>query len=242
MADIVEFDDNLATVGGSIARHVSNKKKLKRFLPTIPELNRLYFEIRTLEHTPFYVGRHGMTQDDVDKKWSGWEPIGLTPEGAAAVAQSARVIRPLGIKRVVCSHLLRAKQTAQIYADILGSIPVVEDIRLAAWNLGILAGQLESHDAIAPYIESPWTKVPNGESLNAWKIRFIAGMQDAENKNFLVGPTLVISHSSGLCIWEGGGDLCNCTNDLQPAAVALSNGYGKPMKLIVGDVFSGDAA
>ncbi len=208
---------------------------------TIPQLNRLYAEVRTLTN-PLYIGRHGETQDDVEKKWSGWDNVPLTDAGAAAIAQSARIIRPFGIKRIVCSHLFRAKQSAQIYAQILGNIPVVEDMRLAAWNLGILAKQLESHDKIEPYIASPWSKVPGGESMNAWKLRFIAGMEDAEKNNILTGPSLVLTHSSGLCIWEGGGDLANCSNNMKPAAVAISNGFGKPMKVIVGETLNGDAA
>lgn len=205
------------------------------------KLDALFGELRNIA-AALYIMRHGITQDDVEKKWSGWDNVPLTAEGIAAVEKSAYALMPLGIKRIVCSHLYRTTQTAHIVANILGNIPVVEDWRLAAWNLGILAKQIEEHYKIQPYIDDPWTPIPGGESLNYYIHRFLEGMNDAERTNVLAGPTLTITHSSGVCVWEGGGDISRCSSFLQPGSVALSQGRGKKLKLVAGSMTAGDAA
>ena len=106
----------------------------------------------------------------------------------------------------------------------------------------MLEKQPESEDKIKPYIDDPYTRVPGGESLFSCSTRIKAGLEEANEQNELTGPTLAITHSSGVCIWQGGGDMANCSGELQPASVALSNGYAKRLTLLYGSLKQGDAA
>ena len=189
-----------------------------------------------------YIMRHGQTPDDVSGVWSGWDEVDLTPEAIEEVQKGAQALLPFGIKRIVTSHLRRSVHTAQIVADVLGNVPVVTDMRLAAWNLGILAKQQESNDKLKPYVDDPVTRVPGGESLNSYMTRFNAGMNSINESAASTGPVLVVTHSSGVCTWEGGGDIAKCSGMLQPASVAKSNGFGKKLTLVHGSMSTGDAA
>ena len=75
-------------------------------------INALYAELRALAEKPFYIMRHGKTQDDVDGVWSGWDEVDLTPEAEQDVRRAAEFLRPLGIKRIVASPTRRTQHTA----------------------------------------------------------------------------------------------------------------------------------
>jgi broad specificity phosphatase PhoE len=188
-----------------------------------------------------YFMRHGATQDDVLGLWSGWDDIDLLPEAIQVVTQSAYAISNLGIRRIVCSSIQRAKHSAQIVADIL-QVPLELDWRLAPWKLGILEKQVGSADKIQPYVDDPFTPVPDGEALNYYKTRFMASMNDAWDRNNDTGPTLVVAHSSGAWAWEfGDGDIEHMSGAPTPGTVVLAN-KGSKYSVIHGELITGDEA
>jgi phosphohistidine phosphatase len=75
--------------------------------------------------------RHGVAQDaGPDTGWRD-EPRALTPEGRARMERAARGMEALGVApdAIVCSPLVRCRQTAEIVGAALG-VAVREDGRL----------------------------------------------------------------------------------------------------------------
>lgn len=85
-----------------------------------------------------YLARHGQTQWNIEKRICGRADIPLTEEGynqAVLLAEQAKMLTD-PITQVICSPLIRAKETAQIVANQLG-LPVIVDERLIEMDFGI---------------------------------------------------------------------------------------------------------
>jgi probable phosphoglycerate mutase len=228
----VNFTDNGEQVFGKVDNNMRGLIRPARL-----------FESRGIVTPPFYIGRHGETLDDVQHRWSGWSDVDLTEQGIAQWEASAKLLVGRGIKYIVSSPVRRTRHSAEIAAAILGHIPIYEDWRLASWKLGILEGEIESDDKIRPYVNDSFAKVPGGgESLGEYTSRILAALRDAEEKNDVNGPSLALTHSSGIAMWQGGGDILHAGTVLEPGAVGISHGHGKKIQVLAGDTFSGDAA
>ena len=85
-----------------------------------------------------YLARHGKDDDTVR---GGWSQQPLTDEGKAQADELASFVQTsdFGIKRIYCSDLLRAVQTAQPVADKL-HLPIIQMPEFRETNNGILAG------------------------------------------------------------------------------------------------------
>lgn len=197
---------------------------------------------------PFYLGRHATTQDDVDGVWSGRRDVQVTPEGEGEIDETIKRLQPLGIKRVVCSPLMRTQHTAQRYADALGGLPLSTDWRLAALNLGELEGMKEKENAgrLQVYIDNPDTKLPGSdESVNDYVKRVDEAIDELRSKNKATGPILAISHSSAISnylekVRGTREDLEHSPDLLSPAGAVQIN--GKKVQVVAGKITKGDAA
>src|SRR5690348_5787824 len=69
---------------------------------------------RFMKH--LYFVRHGQTQGNVNRLWSGTTETPLTDEGRAQAKRAGEHAKSLGIDHIVCSPLGRAKDTAAIIA------------------------------------------------------------------------------------------------------------------------------
>jgi broad specificity phosphatase PhoE/ribonuclease HI len=70
--------------------------------------------------------RHGQTEMSVDKRFSGVSDPPLTETGLAQAAAAAARLAGCGAVAVVCSPLLRTRETARQVADVLGLEVTVE--------------------------------------------------------------------------------------------------------------------
>ncbi len=114
-----------------------------------------------------YFLRHG--QDD-ENFVGGWSDLVLIPEGREQVRESALWIKDnLQIKRIVCSDIKRAVESAEIVSSIIG-IPIEKNSSLREQNKGLLNG-MPKEEACLKY---SWFKnnevtvdtvYPEGESL-----------------------------------------------------------------------------
>jgi len=111
--------------------------------------------------------RHG--QDD-ETYVGGWSNVSLLKEGEEEVRLSALWIKDnLDIKRIICSDIYRAIQTAKIVSDII-NIPYELNSSLREQNKGLLNGILKS-DAYTKYPGYTDDEItidtvfPEGESL-----------------------------------------------------------------------------
>src|SRR5262245_42998116 len=98
--------------------------------------------------------RHGIAEDAGPDTGYRDEPRALTDEGRARMEQAARGLRALGVEAslVLCSPLVRCRQTADIVAAVLGVEPV-EDHRLRpGMELDDLADALMLHPGAGPVL------------------------------------------------------------------------------------------
>ena len=87
-----------------------------------------------------YLGRHCKTQWNVENRLIGTTDLPLCAEGLAEANENKFKIENLGINRIVCSSLKRARQTAEIYAAHLG-VPLHVCAGLREIDHGIWNGQ-----------------------------------------------------------------------------------------------------
>ena len=191
---------------------------------------------------PFYLGRHGSTDDDLNGNWSGWNPIKLNDQGKQEVAQTIDKLKGLGITHIVSSDLPRAKETAQLISHGLGDIPMTTDARLNALHLGIFAGmnEKENEGRLKIYLDNPDVPIPGGESVNDYDQRTMDMIKEVRDSNESTGPVLTLAHSSTLATY-----LCRLRNLERSACYVSPAGVvrldGKKTTLIAGTMGSGDA-
>ena len=138
-----------------------------------------------------YLMRHG--RDDEDYV-GGWSDVLLTKKGIKQIERQAEWIKEnLHIKRIVCSNVKRALQTAEIVNKYLNVNIEIND-NLKEQNKGLLNG-MNKKEANIKYpeylIDSVDTVYPEGESLRQLYGRII------NNMNFfrdLEDGTLLITH------------------------------------------------
>ncbi|MGH3873292.1 MAG: bifunctional RNase H/acid phosphatase [Pseudonocardiaceae bacterium] len=117
--------------------------------------------------------RHGQTEHSAQLRYSGRADLPLTDLGQRqAVAAAARLAMADGVAAVVSSPLLRARQTAQPVADVLGVPLAVHDglieTDFGAWE-GLTFAEARQRD---PDLHTRWltdTSVapPGGENMDA---------------------------------------------------------------------------
>jgi HK97 family phage portal protein len=192
---------------------------------------------------PFYLMRHGTTDDDVADVWSGWDSVPLNAQGIAEVDSAIEALKGEGIKRIITSSIHRAKQTAYRVAAGLGDIPVEIDARLNALNVGDFAKMNEKDNAhrLQLYFDNPDEIIPGSdESVNMYLKRTNEAINEAREKNEETGPILVLAHSSTIASYLNGANLENSSDLLSPAGVVRLD--GKQVKVLHGTLAKGDAA
>lgn len=114
-----------------------------------------------------YLMRHG--QDD-ETYVGGWSDVSLIPEGEEEVKESALWIKEnLDIKKIMCSDVKRAVESAKITSEIL-NIPFQLNPNLREQNKGLLNGipKEEAYNNYPGYSDGEVTidtVFPEGESL-----------------------------------------------------------------------------
>ena len=111
-----------------------------------------------------FAARHGQTQWNVDNKICGVTDVPLTEEGWAQARALAEKTVDLELDLVICSTMLRAKQTASAVAEKL-NIPVIEDARLVEQNYGIYEGMDRKTAGFLENKRHFAVRYPGGESL-----------------------------------------------------------------------------
>ena len=136
--------------------------------------------------------RHGQSVFNAQGKLAGQADVGLSEHGREQVAALAPVVAKFAPDRVVCSDLLRTRQTA----EILGcggpvSLPALREMDLGEWTsaeVGALqAGQPEHY---AAWRAGRWTP-PGGEDWDGFSRR----VEDALAEVMGTGErVLVVTH------------------------------------------------
>jgi broad specificity phosphatase PhoE len=160
------------------------------------------------------LARHGETDDNREPiRIQGSRDTPLNDVGCRQAAELADRVVDEGIRSLYTSHLIRARETAEIVGERLGLDPLV-DPRLAEGDRGDLEG-LYWRDVARddPVLYAAWRaagegfRFPGGESLREQSDRVLAALDDVRAQERL--PALVVCHGGSirvaLCARDGRG-------------------------------------
>jgi broad specificity phosphatase PhoE len=152
-----------------------------------------------------YLVRHGESEWNVAQRTQGqtWHPR-LTGHGCAQAQAAARaLLADLGstpVSCVVSSDLVRAVQTAEIVAGVLGARMCV-DARLREQSLGSFEG-LSYAESFAAGSAFDWSdpdlRVGGGESLREMATRMTTALSDFADELNTTGAIVVVSHGDAI--------------------------------------------
>ena len=85
-----------------------------------------------------YVIRHGESQNNLAKKWTGWMDVSLTEKGYEDAKKAGDVLKGIQFDKVYSSDLIRAVETAK--CALPGCEPILTSL-IREINVGDLSGQ-----------------------------------------------------------------------------------------------------
>jgi probable phosphoglycerate mutase len=144
------------------------------------------------------LARHGETDHNFPPpRVQGWIDVPLNERGREQARELAETVSRRGIAAVHSSHLVRARETAEIVAGSLG-LDVAVDQRFAESNRGRWEGRLiPDIEREEPELWAAWRRgggafrFPGGESLQEHADRVAAALEDVRNGRL---PALVVCH------------------------------------------------
>lgn len=145
-----------------------------------------------------YLLRHSI--DDNTRK-GGWSKAKLTKEGVSLAKKVAEELKLFDIERIVCSDLVRAKETAKIINKVL-NLPVTYVSELREFNAGLVSGmKYDKANKLYPVKVNDYKnmnfKYPKGETLGEFKTR-IEDYYKNIIKNY--NKTLFITHRNTISV------------------------------------------
>jgi broad specificity phosphatase PhoE len=159
--------------------------------------------------------RHGETDWNREPaRCQGWAEVPLNATGRAQAREQGHALRGRGIRLIVTSHLLRARQTSELVREeIDGEPPLVVDPRLAETHRGDWEHRLfseiveEEPEVWREYREHPERfRFPGGESLTDQQRRVLACLGDVARDG---RDALLVTHGGSIrlvrCFLEGRG-------------------------------------
>ncbi len=134
--------------------------------------------------TNFYISRHGQTENNLNRRFSGWIDTPLTEEGVRNAQASAAKLVDVKLDLIVASDLGRAFTTAYIIARKLGYTEDIQRLKaLREVNYGDYANQpYEAYPEMSA-VENADFVSPNGESLNQMQARVIDCLVELDARN-----------------------------------------------------------
>ncbi|HEY5388190.1 MAG TPA: histidine phosphatase family protein [Thermoleophilia bacterium] len=157
--------------------------------------------------------RHGETDWNREPaRCQGWAEIGLNESGRDQARDVGRTLAARDVELIVTSHLLRARETAELIREELGGeLPLIVDPRLAETHRGEWESRLfldimaEEPETWRHYREHPETfRFPGGEGLADHQRRVLAALRDAARG---ARPALLVTHGGSIrvarCFLEG---------------------------------------
>lgn len=142
-----------------------------------------------------YAVRHGETAGNKNNQFRGWLDIPLNAKGKKEAQGAREYLADKGIKRVFCSDLGRAIETAKI---VLPSIKAERDPMMRPWDVGVFSGKdrEETQEDFNHYIDNPEVRIPDGESLKEFAARMNKVFKRYLKEGKEYGPVLLVWHSS----------------------------------------------
>ena len=146
-----------------------------------------------------HLARHGQTAYNAEGRFQGHLPVPLDDTGRAQARELAEAVAAVEVRTLVCSPLVRARETADIVAARIGLEPV-EDARFVETDTGDWTGRsyaeikAEDPEGFARFQRSdPSFRYPGGESFAEQSDRVQAGLADLRTRTADL-PALVVCH------------------------------------------------
>lgn len=143
-----------------------------------------------------YFARHGQCVSNANGILAGKsDDSPLTELGKTQAKQLASQLKAANITTIICSPLVRAKDTALIIAAELAisGAAVITDERLAERDMGQMSGQ-----RIKDLPDGDWSDVPGVERPEDFKKRVLSAMSEiAQRQDDVV---LVVAHAAVYCM------------------------------------------
>lgn len=135
-----------------------------------------------------YFLRHGESEANLRRAFAGQKDDSpLTEKGRAQAADAAELLKDRGINKIITTSLVRASNTAQIIADVLGCTDITIDDRLLEYDMGALTGTqnkvITSRDLVG---------AEGAENPEAFRQRVLDGLREVKHS---VATTLIVSHA-----------------------------------------------
>lgn len=124
-----------------------------------------------------YLTRHGETAWNKEDKVCGRTDLPLNETGVAQARQTCEKLAAVHFDRVVCSPMLRARQTAALICEGR-DIPIEHDMRLIEQDYGIYEGVDRHDEGFLNNKRSFATRYPGGESHMSTALRVYACLED----------------------------------------------------------------
>ncbi|HUT15444.1 MAG TPA: histidine phosphatase family protein [Anaerolineae bacterium] len=149
--------------------------------------------------------RHGQSAGNAAERIQGWNDEPLTDAGRTqALALARRLQREHNVRAIYASPLLRARETAEVIADVL-CLHVTFDERLKEHDIGVVTGlsfkevQARYPEMAKHWQESPWhMPVPGSEDNGAFRRRVMASMDEIVSRHQEDDTVAVVSHGGAL--------------------------------------------
>lgn len=144
----------------------------------------------------FYVTRHGQTPWNRENKVCGTTDIGLDEIGMEQARETARKLKDVPLDRVICSPLLRARQTAQLICQGR-ELPFSVDRRIREQNYGIYEGVSRFDPGFLANKKCFAVHYPGGESHMSTARRVYSFLEDTARN--CPGETVLVVCHGGIC-------------------------------------------
>jgi broad specificity phosphatase PhoE len=153
--------------------------------------------------TLVHVIRHGRTALNAAGRFRGLADPPLDEAGLAEVSATAAGLRGRSVGWIATSRLLRARQTADAAARVVGIEPVMDpgllDVDMGAWE-GLTKDEAATRDpeAFATYLEDPRAAtVPGGDALAEVEARILAAIAQLATAH-PGGEVVAVSHEASI--------------------------------------------
>lgn len=147
--------------------------------------------------TTFYLVRHGLTQSNLDGRYSGQTNEELTDEGRAQAKYLAELLKDKPFDIIYHSKLIRSEHTALEIAVYHNDKGPTADPRINELNMGTFDGRLPSEvnsDDYAARLEDKFGfQIPGGESYKMLIERLNPFVRDVREK-FPSGHVCIVGH------------------------------------------------
>lgn len=143
-----------------------------------------------------YVTRHGQTAWNRENIVCGITDLSLDETGMEQAKETAQKLKDTHLDRVICSPLLRARQTAKLICEGR-ELPFSIDQRIREQNYGIYEGASRFDPGFLANKKSFAVRYPGGESQMGTARRVYAFLEDIA-RQYPEEDVLVVCHG-GIC-------------------------------------------